>query len=202
MGERVDRDGAVISRRWTGEGVGCPVELREADTVEVTPSRMTKSVPCYVLPAFNVVLAGVLLYIAAQERKADLVGVMSAWDYVPPAEQIADTINFPARLAWTLTGRMLPGWWQIRDGGFLLSVFALWYLIGARAFGRTISAVRGRPFAVLLVYGCGIAGTAVVGLAAVALGLHPMVKWGGLLWCTYFTCSIGITMFRRSKEQG
>jgi hypothetical protein len=164
---------------------------------------MVKRIPWrYVLPVANVVLAGVLLYIAAQERKRDLAGVVSAWDNVPPAELIADTINFPARLVWSPIGALLPHSWLIRDAGFLVSTFTLWYLIGARAFGRTISAVRGRRLTVLLIYACALAGTAVVGWAAVESWLYPVVKWGGLFWCAYLTWSIGITTFRRWRGQG
>jgi cation transport ATPase len=155
----------------------------------------------HILPLFNVALAGALLYVAVQQRKRDLAGILSAWDYVPAAELIADTINFPAALVWAPIASLLPDVKLMRDAGFLLSTYILWYLVAIRAFRRTISAVRRRRFAMVLIYACAIAGTAVVGIAAVSLWLHPLVELGGLAWCAYFTGSVAVSIFRRPKQQ-
>lgn len=154
----------------------------------------------YVLPVANTAVAWALLFIAAQQRRR--AGFVSAWDYVPPAKQIAYMINFPAVLAWSAIQQLLPYERPIRDVGFLVSTFTFWYLIGAGAFRRALIGARRHRLSRLLIYACATVGTAAVGSAAVASWRHPTEASGGLLWCAYFTWSMGINMFRRSTERG
>jgi len=140
----------------------------------------------YVLPFCNTVVAAVLLYLGGQERAHYFADKMSAWDYIPPATQIAYLINFPAYILWSAARTLLPAGALAQNGCFLVLILALWYLIGVWVANKEsfLSLARVRRARAWLICTVAIVGTATVGLFALAdLSLHPLLGLGGLCWC-------------------
>jgi hypothetical protein len=158
----------------------------------------------YLLPVGNAALAAALLYMGFQQRTEYLADKLSAWDYTPTAVQAVYMINFPAFVVWSAIRNLFPPGTLIQNGGLLLLTIPLWYLIGLRAANRASFAnlTRRSRASMLVIYACGVAGTATLGFVAVNnLMVHPLLGLAGLCWCVCLIWSIAITMRRRARER-